>query len=149
MKYLLLLFIIALISINAIAQCGSIKKEIDKFTGKTTYYSPILKRLSYTKIITSKDTVIYANVHAPSLSYMSGRGITFLLDNGEKLYFDEEIKVSVNSNAQYENSAFFRLSDSDIETLLIHKIIDIRIYVIDFKLTSPDKFYNYFMCIIK
>lgn len=134
--------------------CKKINVEVDKFNGETTYRTPIISLLSsgikqilFSKIIKGGQEKIYMSINTIGFTPSTGNGVIILLDNGKKIEKDVETDVRVNSNAQYEHSAFFLLTKADIELLKKHNITDTRLYIFDMKIFKPIQYRAYMICL--
>jgi len=127
--------------------CKKIDVEIDKFNGKTKYSTPILKQISFTKIIEEDVEIVYMRISTIGSTASTGGGVLILLDNGDKIEKDVDTDVRVNSNAQFEHSAFFRLTSQNIELLKKHNITDTRLYIHDMKISKPIQYRAYMICL--
>lgn len=127
--------------------CKKIEVEVDKFTGETKYTTPLLQQISFIKYIDSSDTVVYMSISTIGSTPATGEGVIILLENGEKITKNTETDVSVNYNAQFEHSAFFRLTREDIELLKEHNITDTRLYIFDMEIRNPIQYRAYMICL--
>ena len=154
-KLVLVLFAIYSMSQVAFAQeikkidkyCKKIDVTVDKFNGETKYRTPLLKQISFIKYIKEGKETIYMSIRTIGSTPSTGEGVTILLDNGEKIEKNVDTDVSVNSNAQFEHSAFFRLTKADIELLKKHNITDTRLYIFDMKILKPVQYRAYMICL--
>ncbi|MGB1218367.1 MAG: hypothetical protein ACPG4W_01165 [Flavobacteriales bacterium] len=157
MKKLGLVIFFAVFSVSQIAFAQEIKKiekyckkidvEVDKFNGETKYQTPLLKQIGFTKIIKDGEEIVYMSIRTIGSTPSTGKGVIILLDNGEKIEKNVDTDVRVNSNAQFEHSAFFRLTKSDIELLKKHNITDTRLYIFDMKILKPVQYRAYMICL--
>jgi len=132
--------------------CKKIDVEVDKFNGETKYQTPILKQLGkkqifFTKIIKNGEETVYMNISTNGSTPSTGNGVTILLDNGEKIEKNTKTDVRVNSNAQFEHSAFFRLTKADIDLLKKHNITDTKIYVFEMSIVNPIQYRAFMICL--
>ena len=127
--------------------CKKIDVTVDKFNGETKYRIPLLKQISFIKYIKEGKETIYRSIRTIGSTPSTGEGVTILLDNGEKIEKNVDTDVSVNSNAQFEHSAFFRLTKADIELLKKHNITDTRLYIFDMKILKPVQYRAYMICL--
>ena len=127
--------------------CKKIDVTVDKFNGETKYRTPFLKQISFIKYIKEGKETIYMSIRTIGSTPSTGEGVTILLDNGEKIEKNVDTDVSVNSNAQFEHSAFFRLTKADIELLKKHNITDTRLYIFDMKILKPVQYRAYMICL--
>jgi|SaaInlStandDraft_2_1057019.scaffolds.fasta_scaffold31678_1 hypothetical protein len=127
--------------------CKKIDVTVDKFNGETKYRTPLLKQISFIKYIKEGKETIYMSIRTIGSTPSTGEGVTILLDNGEKIEKNVDTDVSVNSNAQFEHSAFFRLTKADIELLKKHNITDTRLYIFDMKILKPVQYRAYMICL--
>jgi len=127
--------------------CDKITSEVDKFTGEKTYKTPILKQVVFYKVIKDGSVTVYMRLSTIGSTPPTGNGVIILLENGEKITKDVETSVNVNSAAQFEHSAFFSLSQADIELLKKHRITDARLYIFDMKIRQPDQYWGYINCL--
>ena len=127
--------------------CKKIDVTVDKFNGETKYRTPLLKQISFIKYIKEGKETIYMSIRTIGSTPSTGEGVTILLYNGEKIEKNVDTDVSVNSNAQFEHSAFFRLTKADIELLKKHNITDTRLYIFDMKILKPVQYRAYMICL--
>ena len=127
--------------------CKKINVTVDKFNGETKYRTPLLKQISFIKYIKEGKETVYMSIRTIGSTPSTGEGVTILLDNGEKIEKNVDTDVSVNSNAQFEHSAFFRLSKTDIELLKNHNISDTRLYIFDMQISKPIQYSAYMSCL--
>ncbi len=120
---------------------------VDKFNGETRYRTPSLKQIGIIKYIREGEEAVYISIRTIGSTPSTGEGVTILLDNGEKIEKNVDTDVSVNSNAQFEHSAFFRLSKTDIELLKNHNISDTRLYIFDMQISKPIQYSAYMSCL--
>lgn len=122
----------------------------DKFTDKITYRSPLTETISFTKV-KEKDrvsTYMYISVFGSSVS-VNKKGVIILFDDKTKINRPNvEIKAKVNRHGSgYVYSAFFSLSDEEIEELTQKKITDVRLYIYDSEIKDGVKYQEYLKCI--
>ncbi len=127
--------------------CKKIDVEVDKFNGEAKYRTPLLKQIGFTKIIKNGEEIVYMSIRTIGSTPSTGEGVIILLDNGEKIEKNVDTDVRVNSNAQFEHSAFFRLTKADIELLKKHNITDTRLYIFDMKILNPVQYRAYMICL--
>ena len=127
--------------------CKKIKVEVDKFNGEVKYSTPILKQISFLKFVENGESTTYMRISTIGSTASTGEGVTLLLENGEKITKNIETDVRVNSNAQFEHSAFFRLTKDDIVLLKKHNITDTRLYIFDMKINKPIQYRAYITCL--
>ena len=127
--------------------CKKIDVTVDKFNGETKYRTPLLKQISFIKYIKEGKETVYMSIRTIGSTPSTGEGVTILLDNGEKIEKNVDTDVSVNSNAQFEHSAFFRLTKADIELLKNHNITDTRLYIFDMQISKPIQYRAYMICL--
>ncbi len=132
--------------------CRDISEKIDKFTGDSTFNTPIENDISLIKVKSKKGVTTYLSVNVfGSTANVGIKGAIFLLENGIKIEKPEaEIKVKVSSYGKgYTYSAFIPLNSDDILKFSTNLITDIRLYVYDSKIKDGKKYLEYFKCIIE
>lgn len=128
--------------------CKQIKTQVDKFEGETKYTTPLLKQISFIKIIHGENELNYMMISTIGLTPATGEGVILLLENGEKVIFNNvKTEVNVNSSAQFEHSAFITLTKDNIELLKKYNITDARLYIFDMKIKDPIQYRAYLMCL--
>ena len=151
-----ILLLLLIITINQITfsqeiktekYCKKIEVELDKFNGETKYSTPLLNQISFTKIIRKGETVVYMRIRTIGLTPSTGEGVIILLDNGEKITKNVKTSVTVNSDAQYEHSAFLSLTKDEIELIKAHEITNVRLYIFDIGIVKPIQYRAYMMCL--
>ena len=157
MKKLGLVLLFAVFSMTQIAFAQEIKKidkyckkidvKVDKFNGETKYSTPLSKQIAFIKYIRDGEEVVYMSISTIGATPSTGEGVVILLDNGEKIEKNVDTDVSVNNNAQFEHSAFIRLTKEDIELLKKHNITDTRLYIFDMKIRKPVQYRAYMICL--
>jgi len=123
----------------------NITKEVDKFTKKVTYYSPILERLSYSK--SGKSTYLSINVPGSTLN-TNEKGLILLLNDGSKISRPNE-KISVSYSDGYRYSAFILLSPIEIQRIIKNPITDVKLYIYDAEVFNPEKYSEFLKCLTK
>ena len=127
--------------------CKNIKIEVDKFTGETRYRTPLLKQIHFIKYIKNGEEKTYMMISTIGSTPATGKGVILLLENGEKITKNIETNVSVNTNAQFEHTAFFSLNKNDIELLKKYNVTDTRLYIFDMEIIKPIQYRAYIICL--
>jgi hypothetical protein len=135
---LLLLNLILLVAFTSFSQ--NVKKSYDKFSGQTTFTTPIFgKGLAATtpvpivarKYISQDSTVSYS-INFTAMGYtptVNGTGITVLFTDGTKLEFPEKISVSVNSGGNYEYNGFIMIKESELNVFSEKSVEGFKLYI--------------------
>ena len=118
------------------AQAQSITIEKDKFSDKITKYTPFSIPVGFTQVISGTDTTTYLSLETIGYSVAYGSGTKVLLGNGDVITNGGDIDLDVNSNAQYEYSAFFRINKQQLKAIAENGITDYELYVFDGKLNE-------------
>lgn len=149
MKVLLLI----IISINALGQTEcKVSKEVDKFTDKTSVYTPMVSGLKASPVVlikqTSKDdTSYYAMFHLYGNSAY-GKGCYVIFEDGEKwTKEDANIKTTYVTYGRYLYQCIVTLSWEDVQRLIKHKVTDLKLY--DSQIEIKDKNSDNFICAAK
>jgi hypothetical protein len=136
--------------------CRSIEETKDKFTGETTYRTPVLDRISFTKVIGNNDSTIYMSLKSyKGTVNFNVQGVVILFKDGSKLEFpSEKIDVRIDGryydqSIRYQYSAFIRLNEQDIEKLKIAEITDFRLYIYDSAIANGKLYQEYLKCIVE
>lgn len=127
--------------------CNKISVDIDKFTGDTTYRTPVLKPVKFIKVKSQGTERVYMSLRIIGATSSTGKGVTLLLENGSKIEKAIKTDVKVNSSAQYEHSAFFQLTDEDIQLLKKYNLKDFRLYIFDGVVSRPVQYRAFIICL--
>jgi hypothetical protein len=150
---LILISLITLIQVSSAQElkiekyCKKIKVENDKFDGEIKYSTPVLKQIRFIKSIDKGGSRTYMSISTIGSTPSTGEGVTLLLENGKKIYKKVETDVRVNSNAQFEHSAFFSLYEYEIELLKKYSITDAKLYIFEMKIKNPIQYRAYLICL--
>ena len=137
--------------------CKWITKEKDKFSDEITYTSPIgsfsgIEPVRIMRVVEdSLDfTYLSLSVNGEIIEY-DGKGVTILLDNGDKMSWDDT-KIDIDydvDNYNYEYSCFISLNREEIELLKKHNITDYKLYIFEKRISSKKgkKYRSYIECI--
>ena len=129
--------------------CNEIIMTRDKFSGEFSYSSPS-SQIEFFKVISGNTarTQMSLKVFGSKL-VLNTKGITILLDNGFRIVKpDVKVEVSaVKSTKGYCYSAFFDLTQNDIDILTANKITDYRLYTYDANVTTGNTLLEYIKCI--
>lgn len=130
--------------------CKDIEESKDKFSGKTTFQTPIREYVSFTKVIEDKYSTIYMYLKTYGNTLNLGiEGVIILLSDGTKLEFPTaNINVEV-AGQSYQYSAFFGLNKQDVEKLILYEITDFRLYIYDRAITNGKIYQEYLKCIVE
>jgi hypothetical protein len=129
-----------LIAISVNSQCDKIKKEVDKYTGKITWQTPLELNPSTMKVtpiqlskVYTKDTMYALTLTCEGDVPSAGKGVYILFYNGSKIIReDEDVDVSVNSlNSNYRYTAIIQISREELKLLKSIVIEDFRLSVYD------------------
>jgi len=129
--------------------CKDIIMTRDKFSGEFSYSSPS-STVEFFKLISGNTarTQIALKVFGSHL-VLNTKGITILLENGFRIV-KPDVKVEVSSVRTakgYLYSAFFDLTQSDLDLLTANKITDYRLYTYDANVTNGNTLLEYIKCI--
>lgn len=128
--------------------CGDIIKTYDKFDDEYTYSTPYSDAIVFSKVVGKKNTAYYMSVSDIGLTASFGSGVTILFEDGSRIEKNTEVNVKVNDNAKFVYSAFFHLTESDMEKILNMNMTDIRLYIEDVTVKMPFKYREYMKCLI-
>jgi hypothetical protein len=124
--------------------CNKIEKEKDKFTGAVKYNSPILERIVFYK----EKGIIYIRIDIPgSTLNVNEKGVLLLLSDGTKISKPNE-KISADYREGYRYSSFFTLNKIEVDRIIKSPITDVRLYIYDAEVFSPQKYSKYLKCIV-
>lgn len=128
--------------------------NIDAFTDKKTYSSPILAPIHFRKVKNGDKVTTYMRISTVGITSNVGKkGVIILLNDKSKIKKPEaDIDIRVNQNGSgYIYSAFFSLTKEEIEQLTQKEITAFRLYIYDKFLTESDafKYKEYLKCIRK
>tara|TARA_Y100000768_G_scaffold385591_1_gene372025 strand:- start:838 stop:1344 length:507 start_codon:yes stop_codon:yes gene_type:complete len=129
--------------------CDRIKKKVSKFDNSIIYSTPILDVISFSKYVNSNLDGTYLSVQL-SESYLTtgGKGLTLLLENGEKITWDDEdIDVDVGYSSRWTYSAFTRLNFNQIKLLRTYKVTDVKLYIFEKKIRNPERYKSFLKCL--
>jgi len=126
--------------------CSKIDVQKDKFTNKTTQYSPLLEPVSFVK----EGGMFMSLTTYGGTPVVDGTGAVILLTNGQKINKKVKIDVNVDSSGKYKYTAFFPLTQNDISLLTKHAIDDFKLYIFEnARLLNGDAYKEYLKCMIK
>lgn len=149
-KIFLLLIIIS--SFDLIAQCGDIKKTVDKFTGNTLFRTPYARYyFSWTKAWYENDTTIYLSLNTTGSTLNYERGVIILLEDGTKIEWPDQ-KLDVKSGDYgWQYSALIEVNQDEIKQILASPITDYRLYIYpgSFREKHKKLLQDYLNCIIQ
>ena len=158
MRYLFLIASLFYIAHVQSQDCKRITTVVDKFTGDTTYSTPVIKIVSAVKIKSSDTSRPGGRTYLSLRSYgynavLDAKGAYVILEDGTKLSWPEQtIDVRVNklNNTSFEYSAFIELTEEQSKLLSEKAITDFRIYVFDMAVNSDyaKKFVSMMKCLI-
>lgn len=129
--------------------CKNIETKTDKFTGVTSYNSPINEHIYFIK--EKGVTYIYLLSHGKTPT-IGGSGVIILLDNGSKIENKEaKIDIKYDGNGYYDYSTLFILKDDEIKKLSDNQITDYRLYVYEFQIDKGKGWFfkEYLKCLTK
>lgn len=133
--------------------CDRIERKEDKFDNSTRYYSPQVRGDKIIKTEDKNGTHFYLSMNQIGATLNVGkRGLFLLLDNGEKLSWeDAKIDVEFISSGKYRYSAFVELNKEQIQILSNQLITDVRIYIYDGEIENEDalSLQGYLKCLSK
>ena len=127
---------LAAVALGFTMNAQSITIEKDKFSDKITKRTPFSMPVGFTQVINGQDTVTYFTLETIGYSVAYGSGTKVLLGNGDIITNGGDISLRVNSNAQYEYSAFFRIDKQQLKLISQHGVTDYELYVFDGKLSK-------------
>jgi hypothetical protein len=130
--------------------CKDIETRVDKFDGRTTFYSPMVDGISFTKVKGDTDRTYLSMTTQSSTVNVNVKGVIILLQNGDKINLpDEEIDTKVHSGrgGGFDYTAFIALTDEQIEQLKAQAITDFRLYIYDKTVKEQNKVMDYLKCI--
>jgi len=103
MKKLALVLLVTVIAFNVSnAQkmdkyCKNVRTSVDKFSGKTNIESPLGLPITFHKVIDGDLVIMYMNIKVIGSTVTTGRGLTILLENDERITRpNEKIDLDVN-----------------------------------------------------
>lgn len=126
--------------------CSKIDVKKDKFTDKTTKYSPLLEPVSFVK-----ENGYFISLEAyGAIAVVNGTGLILLLSNGQKINKKVKIDVEVDSSGQFRYTAFTQLTQADISLLTKYTIDDFKLHIFENKqLLNGEAYKQYLKCLIK
>ena len=131
--------------------CSDVTITVDKFTGETSYDSPIIENISFVKY--KKKGVIsqYVSISIYD-SYLSGYnnyGVTILFKNGKKIIRKtEKIDVDYSSGSEWRYSTFFTPNSNEINLLKSYEIEAVKLYIFDSNISGGDSIKRLANCIL-
>ena len=128
--------------------CSKIEIKNDKFTDKRRSYSPLLEDISLSKYEEEDVVTIYMSlkVNGSTLN-LNGKGVILLLEDGSKINLPNETIEANVSDYGWEYTAFFSLSDENINKLKASPITDYRLYIYDKTIENGHVFCEYLKCL--
>ena len=129
-----------------------LKRDEDKFTGKITYYTPLLKPASIMKVIENGAATYYLILKAPGSTYNVGeKGVYILFENKEKMMWeDEEVDPKISSRlygSDYDYSSFIKLNEEELNKLISNRITDFKLYIYEKEMGEGDG--KKFQCLVE
>jgi hypothetical protein len=154
MKKSILMVLLTFLFLSVKAQskyCKYIDKSNNEFTETTTYCSPRLQPITfYVNFVKGVKT---NSIVASCLSYTANYdtyGIYIKLDDGTILKSElSKALVRYDGNDKYDYYSQLDIADSDIQELILHKIISYGIgsMVLDVKVKDAIKYQAYITCL--
>lgn len=131
--------------------CSQLTREVDKFTNQISIDTPLLKSVSFTKVISKKISTVYISINISGSTLNVGEhGATILFSNGKKLSKpNAKISVDPSSGNGWNYSAFIPLTQADIKLLTENTITDAKLYIYDDSIENGEELKELLKCIIK
>ena len=131
--------------------CTDITINTDKFTGETSYNSPIIENISFVKYKKKEVISQYVSISIYD-SYLSGYnnyGVTILFKNGKKIIRKtEKIDVDYSSGSEWRYSTFFTPNSNEINLLKSFEIEAVKLYIFDSNISGGDSIKRLANCIL-
>ncbi len=127
---------LAVVALGFTMNAQSITIEKDKFSDEITKRTPFSLPVGFTQVINGQDTTTYFTLSTIGYSPAYGSGTKVLLGNGDIITDGREISLRVNSSAQYEYSAFFRINKQQLKLISQYGVTDYELYVFEGKLSK-------------
>ena len=135
--------LVGLINTAQAQECAeSLTREANKFSKEITIRSPLLKKVSFSKVIAKGVPTYYVSLSIlGSTVNVNEHGVIILLENGKRIARPkEEIDVEANSSGDgFTYSAFVRLTPADLQLLKTQKITDFQLYIYDANLETSEQ----------
>lgn len=134
--------------------CKGITMEINKFSGDTTYRSPLLLDVHFT-LVKNELKEFYLSLQCiGSIASVGNKGVVILFSDNQRLEFPKaKIDCDVNSYGEgFIYSSFIKLKAEDIEILKNFLITDFQLYIFESKNIKPkqsEKFKEYLNCLLE
>ena len=131
--------------------CSEISRQVDRFDNQVTIRSPLIQKITYSKIIEENKEYIYLSIRIPGRTLNTGlNGVILLLKSGEKVSWKNQ-RVDTNYNSfsdTWEYSSFTLLDNEMINKLIKDPITDVKLFIYDSSIENPEKFSSYLECIV-
>ena len=122
----------------------SLTKDYDEFDDKTTWRSPLLKSISFTKVKNKSETVTYIRISTNGSTINVGiKGLTVIFEDGSRF---ERPAAEINSRsargAGWEYSAFERINEEDLNLFATKKVKAYKLYIYKGALYGKDALFT-------
>lgn len=119
--------------------CTKLTTTVDKFTKKTSIYSPEEGGVTFIKNIEGTDTTVYLSVsNYGTTVVVDGKGLIVLFEDGTK--FEKPnvgIDVKVADKGGFNYRAFLKITKEELALFASKKVTDTRLYIYD-RTLQPD-----------
>lgn len=129
--------------------CRRIEKEVDRFSDKIYYRTPILDPIVMTLIVENGSTEYLISIEAPGSIPDTGNGAYILFKDGSIIKKDVDTDVRVSYIAEFKHKASFYLTDQDIKMLSTKEIEAIKVYIYEAEIRNAKKYMAYINCLTR
>jgi hypothetical protein len=114
-------------------ECDEIITAYDKFENDSTYKTSYAYDVQFLKHVNNNQETFYLSLRTIGHTVVvDGKGVIILLANNKRIERkDVDIEVRVDGDANYEYSAFIRLTSEELSLLRENEITDYRLYIYD------------------
>ena len=143
-----LILTLTAIALGFTMSAQSIITEHDTFSDKITRRSPynasvlgVPLPVTFTQVIKGQDTTTYLGLTTTGSTFTTSRkGVVVLLNNGEKILRNNgKVDMRINSNAQYEYSAFLRIDKDELKAIADNGVKAFKLYIYECNLNITPK----------
>ena len=129
--------------------CSDISASLDKFEESKTFDSPLLEKVSFTKVIKGGAPTYYLSLTAKASIPDRGKGFAILFKDGSKLIKpSEEVDTDVSEDAKFNHTIFYKLSSAEVEKFKTALITDFKVAYYSDSIDNSTKFRDYFNCLV-
>lgn len=120
---------------------SEITKEYDEFENTTTWRSPLLKNISFTKVKYKDETVrMYLRITTYGSTLNVGeKGLTVIFEDGSRFERPAaEIDANTSSGYGWRYTAFVSIDDEDLKLFATKKVKAYKLYIYEGALYGKD-----------